>query len=93
MAKRNSTAAERRHLKRVAALPCMLCGTQQAEVHHIREGQGASQRASHYLTVPLCPECHRGPLGVHGDRSLMRIQKLEELDLLAMTIEALGRAA
>lgn len=28
---------------------------------------------------------------IHGDRSLMRIQKLDELDLLALTIEALAK--
>lgn len=49
-----------------------------------------SQRASDFLTVPLCPDCHTGPNGLHGNRSLMRIKKLEELDLLAMTIEALS---
>jgi len=30
------------------------------------------------------------PNGLHGDRTLMRIAKLEELDLLARTIEALN---
>ena len=50
-----------------------------------------SQRASNFLTIPLCPGCHRGPSGIHGDRSLMRIQKLDELDLLALTIEALAK--
>lgn len=50
-----------------------------------------SQRASDWLTVPLCQECHTGPNGLHGNRSLLRIRKLEELDLLAMTIEALNK--
>lgn len=48
-----------------------------------------SQRASNWLTIPLCPDCHTGPNGLHGNRSLMRIQKIEEIDLLARTIEAL----
>lgn len=82
---------------RVAELGCVLCdylgrpGTP-AEVHHIREGQGASQRASDYLTVPLCPACHRGPAGVHGlgTKGFYTRYKLSELDLLAMTIEKLG---
>jgi hypothetical protein len=49
-----------------------------------------AQRASNFLVVPLCPDCHQGPSGVHGDKSLMRIKKLTELDMLAQTIEALS---
>lgn len=84
----------KRHMSRVAALGCMLCqllgqGRTPAEVHHLREGQGGGQRASDFLTVPLCPDCHRGPHGLHGDRALFRIAKVNELDLLALTLEAL----
>ncbi len=74
---------------RVAELPCVLCGEQGVQVHHIREGQGMAQRASNWLVVPLCPSCHTGPLGVHGDKTMMRINKMTELDMLAKTIEAL----
>jgi hypothetical protein len=85
-----------RYLARVAALECVLCarlGTHHvpSTVHHIRTGQGTGERASDYLTVALCPDCHQGPHGIHGDRSLLRIAKVEELDLLALTIEALSR--
>ena len=52
-----------------------------------------SQRASDFLTIPLCPPCHTGPNGIHGNKSLMRIQKLDELDLLAATIERLSDGA
>lgn len=48
-----------------------------------------SQRASNFLTVPLCPDCHTGPNGIHGNKSLMRVQKIDELDMLALTIERL----
>ena len=93
-----SSAAGRRHMGRVAELGCVLCrhlgfdGTP-AEVHHIRDGQGAAQRASDFLTVPLCPEHHRGGTGLHGlgTKAFERTYKLSELDLLAMTVEALGR--
>lgn len=78
-------------MARVAELPCVLCGEHPpSTVHHIREGQGMSQRASDYLTVPLCPDCHQGPHGIHGDRSILRVNKLSELDLLAMTIKQLS---
>lgn len=97
MAKKAHTRAEQRHLDRVAALGCVLCdalgqGYRQAEVHHIREGQGMSQRASHFLTIPVCPACHRGPNGIHGDRTLLRLAKVDELDLLALTIQRLQEA-
>jgi hypothetical protein len=49
------------------------------------------QRASHWLTVPLCVPDHTGPQGIHGDRSAMRLRKLTELDLLAGTIERLAK--
>ncbi len=83
------TKAEKAHMDRVAQLPCACCGSHGVHVHHLREGQGMSQRASNWLTIPLCPECHTGANGIHGNKSLMRIQKIEEIDLLARTIEAL----
>lgn len=48
-----------------------------------------SQRASHWLTIPLCYACHQGPQGIHGDRSVWRLRKLDELDALADTIRKL----
>jgi hypothetical protein len=87
-----ATAAERAHMGRVAGLGCLLCGMP-AEVHHIREGQGMAQRASNWLTVPLCPEHHRGMSGLHGlgERGFERRYRLSELDLLAMTSERLAK--
>jgi hypothetical protein len=89
-----SSAAEKAHMGRVAALGCLICA-QPAEVHHVREGQGMAQRASNWLTVPLCPEHHRGASGVHGlgERGFERRYRLSELDLLAMTLAALARGA
>lgn len=92
-----STAKEERHMGRVAALGCILCrvhfnvyGTP-AEVHHVRLGQGGAQRASDYLGVPLCTEHHRGNSGLHGlgTRGFYTRYRLSELDLLALTLEAL----
>jgi Zn finger protein HypA/HybF involved in hydrogenase expression len=80
---------ERIWMARVADLPCACCGQEGVQLHHIREGQGMAQRASNFLVVPLCPDCHTGQLGVHGDKTMMRIKKLTELDMLASTIEAL----
>lgn len=81
--------ADKRHMGRVAELPCACCGADGVQVHHIREGQGMAQRANNFLTIPLCPACHVGQFGVHGDKSAMRLRKLTELDMLAHTIERL----
>lgn len=79
----------RGYLAWVAQQNCVLCGAVGVHCHHIREGQGMSQRASDYLAIPLCPECHQGQNGIHGDRSMLRIYKKSELDLLADTIKLL----
>jgi hypothetical protein len=55
-----TSAADKRHLSRVAALGCIICrngnlGDTPAEIHHIREGYGRGQRAPHTETLPLCP--------------------------------------
>lgn len=84
------TKAERAYMSRVASLPCCVCGAYGVQLHHVREGQGGAQRAKNWLVVPLCPACHVGPTGLHGDRSLMRIYKMDELDMLAKTIEAMN---
>jgi hypothetical protein len=66
-----TTAAERKHMSRVAELGCAVCrrmgyeGTP-AELHHPRAGVGMAQRASHMDVLPLCVEHHRGKTGVHG---------------------------
>jgi hypothetical protein len=45
-----------------------------------------SQRASDFLVVPLCREHHQGKTGIHGGQ-FYQLYKLDELDLLAMTLE------
>lgn len=93
---KKATTSERIHMGKVAAQGCVLCrrlglGETPAEVHHIREGRGMGQRATHFLTIPLCPEHHRGGNGIHllGPAEFERRYKLDELDLLGMTIEGL----
>ena len=84
------TNSESRYLGKLAQLPCVLCGDSPVEIHHLRAGQGMAQRAPHWLAMPLCPTCHRGPRGVHGDRQLLKAQKVDEIELLARAIEALN---
>lgn len=91
------TKAEQRHLNRLAGLGCILCrhlhlGETPAEIHHPRTGVGMAQRQPHWLAIPLCAQCHRGPAGFHGlgTRAFERRYRLTELDLLALTIEAMN---
>lgn len=85
------SAASKRHMGRVARLNCILCGVEGVEVHHARTGEaaGAGQRASDWLTIPVCPDCHRGSNGIHGNKAMLIITKKTELSLVAETLEAL----
>jgi hypothetical protein len=92
-----SRNAGKRHMHRVAQVPCVLCkhmglGDTPAQVHHLKFGTGASDRAHDCLTIALCPEHHTGKSGVHAlkEHGLYLRYKLSELDLLAMTLEALA---
>lgn len=82
---------------KVKSLPCSLCsllGQPQSsvtEAHHIRTGHGMGDRASDFLTVALCVDCHRGTHGFHGTKALMRIAKLTEMDLLAETVRQMDK--
>jgi len=56
----------------VKALPCGCCGAiGPSSLHHIRKGQGLSQRAPHFLAIPLFWECHQGDNGIHGSAILV----------------------
>jgi len=80
----------------VHALPCVVCTelgetqTSHTQAHHVREGQGMSQRAQDWLTIPLCEDCHTGRSGIHGDRSRWRLACMDEMDALAWTIERMA---
>jgi len=87
-----TTAAEHAYMGRVKELPCGVC--EQAgpsDAHHVRTGQGMSQRAGNYCVVPLCKSCHQGPHGIHGDRAMWKIHKLTEMDVLDETIARMCR--
>ena len=83
-------------MARVARVPCVLCrhlglGESPAIVHHMKCGTGASDRASDFLTIALCPEHHVGKSGVHTlkEKGLRLRYNLSEIDLLDMTLQAL----
>lgn len=87
-----ATKHERAHMSAQADAGCILCrhlglGSTPAEIHHLRHEMGTGQRNSHLMTIPLCPEHHRGRTGFHGmgRRAFEREYGVTELDLLAMS--------
>jgi hypothetical protein len=86
-----------RWMGKVARVPCVLCarmglGDSPSVVHHMKLGTGASDRASDYLTIALCPPHHVGPDGVHElkEHGLRLRYNCSEIDLLADTIGAVS---
>jgi hypothetical protein len=84
MNSKNLTAAARRHLARVKALPCSVCDAPgPSDAHHINQGL-------HFTCVALCKECHQGPvMGWHGQRRAWAVRKMDELAALNRTVERL----
>lgn len=95
------TAAERRHLQRVAEMGCLVCG-QPSTVHHVTSDGFQRLTRTHARIVPLCP-CHHmiqfGPkesveaLGHAGFMATYDIDLLAVADWLWAQSEKLERAA
>ncbi len=92
------TKDEKKYLSKIADLGCIICrrlsymGTP-AEIHHVRGmGLGMAVRSSHYATIPLCPEHHRGNAGYHGmgRKAFERRYEVTERELLEQTQELLN---
>lgn len=84
------SAAGKRHMGRVAELPCCICGAQPVELHHILEGRTPGRRSPDWTVIPTCPDCHRGAInGIHGQRRMWDVTKKTELQCLADTLEAI----
>lgn len=74
------TRAEEEHIAIVKMVGCVVCDAGAPnEAHHIIQGD-------HFTTVAVCAHCHTGPLGIHGDKTLWRIHKLDELKALNLTL-------
>jgi len=78
------TAAERKHLAAIKELPCSVCDAPgPSDAHHIKQGL-------QYTCVALCKGCHQGSLmGLHGQRRMWALKKMDELDALNVTIQRL----
>jgi hypothetical protein len=61
---------DRDHVRYVARQPCLICGRQPADAHHLRFAQGRAlgRKVSDEFTVPLCRGHHR-ELHRHGDEA------------------------
>lgn len=73
------TASESKHMGRVKELDCIVCGAPgPSDAHH-------PEQQLHYITIPLCPACHRGPQGWHGDRLRWKLRNMTELKAINET--------
>ena len=87
------TAAEKRHLNKVASIGCLICGAP-ANIHHPRFDCGMSQRASNWLAIPLCKFHHQdGPHGhaIHNGKQEFEKNYMSEQEMLAKVIEILTK--
>ena len=70
-----ATKQEKLHMRAVASLGCLACrqlGYEAApmeytSIHHVRYGQGASQRAPNHMVLPLCARHHLATVGGRGE--------------------------
>lgn len=84
MHSKNISKYEREWMGRVKSLPCGLCGASPvSEAHHIEQGK-------HFLTIPLCQDCHTGRHGWHGDKAYWKVERKDEMDVLNDTIRLLS---
>lgn len=86
------SSESKRHMGRIAQMPCAICGAFGVHVHHIRTGIGMGMRASDFDTLPLCPEHHQGMTGIHGmgRKAWERHHGITELELLKKTKERMA---
>ena len=78
------TALEQKHVIKIKQLNCSVCdASEPSECHEIKQGQW-------FTSIALCPSCHRDNFnGLHGQKRMWAIKKMDELDALNVTIERL----
>lgn len=75
------------HMRRVKALPCVLCRNPEVEVHHCRS---AGQMRDDFKTIPLCLNHHRGPDGFHTQKGTWEAQHGLDTDFLPVVADMLA---
>ena len=80
--KKSMTNLEREHVTRIKEMGCIICnGGGPSEAHEIEQGQW-------FISLPLCSDCHRGVQnGIHGQKRMWNILKLDELKALNLTLQ------
>lgn len=76
--------AEKMHIDRIKSMSCIICqASAPSECHEINQGQW-------FTSMPLCADCHRGSVnGIHGQKRLWNVYKMDELAALNETIKLL----
>ena len=100
-----ATPAEKAHMDATAKLGCIACAMDESGwvrpcLHHIREGYGASQRASNWEVLPLDEPHHQGDLmrrpeqykvpAFHKAQSTFKARYGNEIELLEIVWQRLG---
>lgn len=82
--KRSPTKEERAHICRIKEMPCGVCGASgPSDAHELKQGQW-------HTCIPLCRDCHQGALnGIHGQKRIWNVLKLDEMAVLNNTISEL----
>jgi len=77
---------ERLHLAKIKEMPCGVCdASPPSDAHHIVQH-------NQYLCIPLCKDCHQGSHnGIHGQARMWSVMKLNEMDVLNLTLANLFR--
>jgi len=85
--KPSQTAAERRHVAKLAALEwCCVCeDTGTMEIHEPEQGLW-------FASIPLCFQCHRGTDGWHGTRQRWYLRRVNLVQAIDKTYRALALA-
>ena len=75
------TAKEKAYLGLIKEMRCVVCDQEgPSDAHHVKQHR-------QYICIPLCKDCHQGPLnGWHGQRNMWKLKKMDELDALNETI-------
>lgn len=79
------TKDERAHVERVKRLDCSVCDAPgPSEAHEPEQGLW-------FVSIALCADCHRGSFnGLHGQKRMWLVRKMNELDALNVTIRRLA---
>lgn len=88
------SAAGKRWMTRVGALPCLICeqmGLPQQGRTHVHHCFDTAHR-NDMLVIPICDDHHTGPNGFHtlGAREFQRRYRTDETHLLAQTMRRLA---